>query len=200
MYRAVFLDRDGTLNHDDGYTSRADELRLYDHAAAGLRLLARQGFLLIVTTNQSGIARGYFREREMRAFHHHLSAVLRVEGVVLDAIYHCPYHPTTSVGRYRRDSTLRKPRPRMLLRAARQHGIDLSRSYAVGDKKSDVLAGQAAGCRTVLVQTGDAGRSEPDLAARPDHVARDLHAAAEWIGADAAARVQVRPTLLTATS
>ncbi len=141
------------------------------------------GFELLIITNQSGIARGYFDESEMHAFHAALVDVLRRGGVKIAGIYFCPFHPSVGTGPYRRESPLRKPRPGMLLQAAAEHQIDLAASFAIGDKKSDILAGQAAGCRTVLVQTGQAGRGEPHLSARPDFVATDLLDAAEQIRA-----------------
>jgi D-glycero-D-manno-heptose 1,7-bisphosphate phosphatase len=178
---AIFLDRDGTLTRDLGFVHRAADLRLLDNAVAGLRRMSAAGFRLFITTNQSGIARGYFSEADMHAFNAALRQQLRTEGVEIEAIYHCPFHPEGSVEIYRLDSPLRKPRPGMILEAAAEHGLDLPASFAIGDKKSDILAGQAAGCRTILVQTGAAGSGENDLQARPDHVASDLLAAAEWI-------------------
>ncbi len=179
--RAIFLDRDGTLTRDLGFVHRTDDLQLLDNAAAGLRRMAATGFRLFITTNQSGIARGYFGEADMHAFNSALRRQLRVEGVEIEAIYYCPFHPEGSVEIYRQDSPLRKPRPGMILRAAAEHRLDLQASFAIGDKKSDILAGQAAGCRTILVQTGAAGAGENELQAKPDVVAPDLLAAAEWI-------------------
>lgn len=174
----MFLDRDGTLNHDEGYTHDVGKLRLLEHVVEGLQLLSDLGLRLIITTNQSGIARGIFTERQMRSFNDHLIRTLGAHAVTIDGVYYCPYHPSSGVGRFRRESPLRKPRPGMLLQAAREHHIDLGSSFMVGDKKSDVMAGQAAGCTSILVLTGAAGLGEPDVDVRPDHVARDLlHAA-----------------------
>ncbi len=178
---AVFLDRDGTLNRDVGFTHRVEDLQLLDQAIAGLQRMAALGFRLFITTNQSGIARGYFSEVDMHAFNRALCQQLRAAGVVIEAIYYCPSHPTGSVEAYRFDSPLRKPRPGMILQAADEHSLDLSASFAIGDKKSDVLAGQAAGCRTILVRSGAAGQGEMHLSALPDFVAGDLLEAAEWI-------------------
>jgi D-glycero-D-manno-heptose 1,7-bisphosphate phosphatase len=141
------------------------------------------GFALVVATNQSGIARGYFSEEQMHAFHRLLQDELAQAGVRIEAFYHCPFHPEASVSEYRRDSPLRKPRPGMLLLAADELGLDLAASYAIGDKRSDVLAGQAAGCQAILVQTGKAGGGEPELAVLPELVAADLAVAADWISA-----------------
>ncbi len=178
---AVFLDRDGTLNRDVGFTHRVEDLQLLDQAVAGLQRIAVLGFRLFITTNQSGIARGYFSEADMHAFNRALCKQLRAVGVVIEAIYYCPFHSTGSVEAYRCDSPLRKPRPGMILQAADEHSLDLSASFAIGDKKSDILAGQAAGCRTILVRSGAAGQSEMHVTALPDFVAGDLLEAAEWI-------------------
>ncbi len=147
----------------------------------GLRQLVALGFRLVIVTNQSGIARGRFSLDDMRRFNDALCGRLADEGIEIAAIYHSPYHPTEGVGLYRRDSECRKPRPGMLLAAARDLALDLPASYAIGDKMSDVAAGRAAGCRTILVQTGQAGQGEPELSVRPDAVARDLAHAAELI-------------------
>ncbi len=191
---AVFLDRDGTLNRDVGFTHRVEDLQLLDQAVAGLQRMAALGFRLLITTNQAGIARRYFSEADMHAFNRALCQQLRAAGVVIDAIYYCPFHPTAGVDAYRCDSPQRKPRPGMILQAADENGLDLSASFAIGDKKSDILAGQAAGCRTILVQTGAAGQGEESLTARPDFVAANLLEAAEWI-----ARAQESATELPQT-
>jgi D-glycero-D-manno-heptose 1,7-bisphosphate phosphatase len=180
---AVFLDRDGTLNRDIGYAHRPQDLVLLDYVLPGLRKLQDMGFALVVVTNQSGIARGYFSEAQMHEFHAALRDELRRANIELTGIYHCPFHPALGPGDLRVDSPLRKPQPGMLLAAAADHDLDLSASFAIGDKRSDVLAGQRAGCRTILVQTGAAGRGEPELDATPDFVASHLLAAANWIAA-----------------
>ena len=179
--RAAFLDRDGTLNHDVGYTCQVEDLRLLDNVVEGLRLISEIGFRLIITTNQAGIARGYFTEQEMRAFNKHLVDILQSYSIIIDAMYYCPYHPTEGIGPFKRDSAFRKPQPGMLIQAAKDHDIDLRSSYVIGDKKSDILAGQAVGCITILVMTGAAGTGEPDLVAVPDYVAHDLLDAAPII-------------------
>lgn len=178
---AIFLDRDGTLNVDVGFTHRVDDLQLLPNVVAGLAQLRDLGFELIITTNQSGIARGYFSEAQMQAFNDALVARLRTAGITIAAVYYCPFHPTEGVGAYRVDSPLRKPRPGMILQAAADHDLDLARSFAIGDKSSDVLAGQAAGSRAILVRSGLGRQHEQSAAAQPDFVADDLLAAAEFI-------------------
>jgi D-glycero-D-manno-heptose 1,7-bisphosphate phosphatase len=193
--RAVFLDRDGTLVQRYHYPSRPEHLRLYDGIAAPLAALRRSGFLLVVVTNQSGIARGYFTEAELDRMHRSLRAELAAQGVELDAIYHCPHHPDGQVASLAVRCDCRKPAPGLPLRAARELRLDLARSWFVGDILDDVEAGARAGCRTVLVDLGTEPMPQSALR-RPDFVARDTpHAlaiilAAEGIGpaADAAYR------------
>ncbi len=177
--RAVFLDRDGTINRDVGYTHRESELEFLPNAVAGLARMAALGLKLLITTNQSGVARGYFPETDVYRFHEALLERLRAEGIKIDGVYFCPFHPTEGLGAYRRESPLRKPADGMLRRAAAEHSINLASSFAIGDRMSDVAAGQAAGCRTILVHTGNTG-AEP--ANTPPHfVARDLLDAARFI-------------------
>lgn len=151
---AVFLDRDGTLIEEVNYLSRVDQVRLIPGAAAAVRRLNDAGARVVVVTNQAGVARGYFPEDRVAEVHARLSAVLAEQGARVDAYYHCPHHATEGVGAYKLDCDCRKPRPGMLLTAARDLGLDLSRSWMVGDKVCDLKAGAAAGCRTVLVRTG----------------------------------------------
>jgi D-glycero-D-manno-heptose 1,7-bisphosphate phosphatase len=150
----VFLDRDGTVINDRGYLADPSGVELVDGAAPALRSLHDGGVLLVLVSNQSGIARGLIRREDHARVHARLEQVLSAEGVVLDAYYYCEHGPDD-------DCECRKPRPGMLRTAAREHGIDLAASFMVGDKRSDVAAGHAAGCTSVLFGT-DAG----DLAAR----------------------------------
>ncbi len=150
---AVFLDRDGTLVRDSGFVHRVEDLELLDGAVEGLRRMAALGLRLVIATNQSGVARGRFSEAQMQAFNDALCLRLAAEGIEILAVYACVFHPTEGLGRYRRDSPLRKPRPGMLLAAAAEHGLELAGSFTVGDRLSDVAAGRAAGCRTVLLRS-----------------------------------------------
>src|SRR2546421_6041549 len=173
---ALFLDRDGTLVHPRHYPSRPEDLRLYDGLGPYLRCLQESGFRLVVVTNQSGIARGYFTEANLRQMHEHLAAQLARIGVRLDAIYHCPHHPDGAIPALAVRCTCRKPQPGMVLRAAAALSLDPRHSWLVGDILDDVEAGNRAGCRTILVDLGS--EPPPERAVRrPDFVARDtLHA------------------------
>ena len=151
---AVFFDRDGTLIEDVGYLRTAAGLRMIDGAAAGVRQLNERGFLTFVISNQSGVARGYFTEQELIPIHERLEAELDAAGAHLDRIYYCPHHPTRGTPPYNVECTCRKPRTGMLEQAVKEFGVDLSRSYVIGDKVADVKVGHNAGTRTVLVLTG----------------------------------------------
>jgi D-glycero-D-manno-heptose 1,7-bisphosphate phosphatase len=179
---AVFLDRDGTLIEEVNYLSRAEQVQLIPGAADAVRRVNEAGARVVVVTNQAGVARGYFPEGRVAEVHAHLSAMLSEHGAKVDAFYHCPHHATEGVGEFRVDCDCRKPKPGMLLAAARDLGLDLSRSWMIGDKVCDLRAGAAVGCRTVLVRTGyGAGVTEPLTAGelRLAGVVADLPAAIE---------------------
>ncbi len=152
--RAVFLDRDGTINLDHGYVFRAAEFQLIPGVVESIRLLREAGYLIIVVTNQAGIARGLYGEKELHELHRHLDRELAGFGAAVDAYYYCPHHPEKGVEPYLRVCACRKPLPGMLVQAAEEYSLDLAASFLVGDKLSDIQAGLAAGCRSILVETG----------------------------------------------
>lgn len=170
--RALFLDRDGTLVYPRHYPSQPADLLLYPGIEADLRRLQEAGFLLVIITNQSGIARGYFSEADLRRMHGYLADELSRLSVRADAFYYCPHHPEGSIPALAINCECRKPRPGMLLRAAADLHIDLDRSWFVGDILDDVEAGNRAGCRTILVDLGTESPPSTDLR-RPSFVARD---------------------------
>jgi D-glycero-D-manno-heptose 1,7-bisphosphate phosphatase len=181
MKRAVFLDRDGTINVEREYLRRVEDFAFIEGSVKAIRRLREAGFLVIVVTNQSGVARGYFDLAEVEMLHQHLQEELRLLGTQVDAFYICPHHPEEGIGEFRRDCDCRKGSPGMLLQAAAEHNIDLRRSFMVGDKVADVEAGLAAGCRALLVLTGHGGKEITKLPAGSAQTAPDLAAAAEWI-------------------
>jgi D-glycero-D-manno-heptose 1,7-bisphosphate phosphatase len=154
LKRALFLDRDGTLVEPRHYPSRPEDLALARETGPWLRVFQRAGWALVVITNQSGIARGYFTEEDLGRMHDRLREMLRKWGVELDAIHYCPHHVDGIIPHFAVPCGCRKPEPGMLLAAASALGIDLPRSWMVGDILDDVAAGNRAGCRTVLVDLG----------------------------------------------
>lgn len=188
-HRALFLDRDGTLIHPTHYPSRAENLLLYEHIGPHLLALQNMGFLLIVITNQSGIARGYFTEADLQCMHEHLISKLAFLGVRLTAVYYCPHHPEGVIPELAKHCNCRKPQSGMLFQAANEFNLDLQLSWFVGDTLDDVEAGNHAGCFTVLVDL--ASEAAPTSVVRSPHfVARDtLHAlrliqVTEWLRSD----------------
>jgi D-glycero-D-manno-heptose 1,7-bisphosphate phosphatase len=182
---AVFIDRDGTLTEEVGYVNHPSRLRLLPRSAAAVRRLNEAGIAAVVATNQAGVARGYFSPEVMEATHERLIALLKDAGAHLDGLYVCPHHPTEGAPPFRADCECRKPKPGLLLGAARDLGLDLSESTMVGDKASDLLVAPAVGCRAVLVLTGyGLGEWEyrrSHFSRAPDHVAGDLLDAVEWV-------------------
>jgi D-glycero-D-manno-heptose 1,7-bisphosphate phosphatase len=188
---AVFMDRDGTLAHEVGYVNHISRFRLYPWAVDSVRLLNRAGLLAVVVTNQAGVARGYFPESLIAEVHAVMSAAMEAGGARLDGIYYCPHHPTAGEAPYRQDCDCRKPRPGLLRRAAKELGIDLARSWVVGDREADMALARSVGARAALVKTGY-GRGEllwhgPSWPRPPDVVAEHLLEAVERILADAEA-------------
>ncbi len=179
----VFLDRDGTLHEDVDYLRDPAQLQLFAGAADALVRLREAGFALIVVTNQSGIARGYLSEDDLGRIHAELERQLAAGGSHLDGIYFSPFHPSVGDPPYRRSSDCRKPEPGMLLRAAREHSLDLGASWIIGDTERDLEAGTRVGCRAVLVATGKgASEHERIREKRADYrFVPDLGAAAELI-------------------
>jgi D-glycero-D-manno-heptose 1,7-bisphosphate phosphatase len=151
---AIFLDRDGVIIEDTHYLASPDQVRLVPGSADAIAALNRAGWVVVVITNQSGVARGLFAPADVDAVHTHLSDLLAGYGARIEGFYYCPHYPSADVPAYRVDCACRKPKPGMLLRAADDLGLDLEQSWMVGDRESDLEAGAAAGTRTVLVRTG----------------------------------------------
>lgn len=184
MRRAVFIDRDGTFNVLGNYINKVEDLDLIPGSDKAVKLARDAGFLVIVVTNQAGVARGYYSEEDVAIFHQNIQDVLARFGTKIDAFYYCPYHPIHGKGKYLKDDECRKPKPGMLLQAAKEHGIDLENSYMIGDNIGDIQAGQAAGCRTIMVRTGYGNEHQFKLDELEEHVAavtEDLLSAVEWI-------------------
>ncbi len=185
MNRAVFLDRDGTVTEEVGYLDDLSKLRLIPGAGAAIRALNQAGLKVVLVTNQSGVARGYFPESLVHEAHTRLVQMLEGDGARLDGIYYCPHHPTAGNSTYTIPCDCRKPGTGLLEQAARDHAIDIRNSFVVGDKWSDIELAQRAGAVSILVRSGfghdDPGNERPNGLVDPDHVAPDITGAAKWI-------------------
>jgi D-glycero-D-manno-heptose 1,7-bisphosphate phosphatase len=181
--RAIFLDRDGTINEEAGYITAPGQFRLFGFAAEAVRLINQAGWRAIVVTNQSGVARGHFTEEFLRQIHELMEDSLRAQDARLDAIYSCVHHP--DFGHPPLRCFCRKPRPGLIERAAKDFDLDLGECFVVGDRYRDVETGHAAGASGVLVMTGF-GREEYEAGRgrwlrQPEFVAENLLEAVRWI-------------------
>ena len=181
--RAVFLDKDGTLIDDIAYNTDPRHITLCHGAGAALRLLARLDYRFFVVSNQDGVAHGCFTEAALEPVRHRLADLLFREQLGLDGFYYCPHHPEGKVAAYAVDCLCRKPMPGMLLKAAREHDIDLHASWMVGDILHAVEAGNRAGCRTVLFDSGNENEWRLGAHRLPTRVVTDIYAAAVVIAA-----------------
>lgn len=170
LFPAVFLDRDGVVCKEKSYITSVDQLEIYPFVEYAVKSIREAGFKIIIVTNQSAVARGMLKEEELLSIHRFLMEVIPV-----DALYYCPHYPPKGEEEspYHINCGCRKPKPGMIYTASDEHKIDLEKSYIVGDRASDIIAGQNAGVTTVLVQTGyGTGKLEQDV--QPDYVFKDL--------------------------
>jgi D-glycero-D-manno-heptose 1,7-bisphosphate phosphatase len=173
MKKAIFLDRDGTINEDVGYFCGMDRFRLIPGALDALKCLQKD-FDLFIVTNQSGVARKIFSEDELVAFNQEVEALLRKNDITIQKTYYCPHLPEDGC-------SCHKPSEYFLLKAAKEYPVDLSRSFVIGDHPHDIEMGKRVGARTIYLLTGHGMKHRQELTARPDCIADDIRHAAAWI-------------------
>lgn len=182
---AVFLDRDGTINEQMGYINHISRFILLPGAATAIRTLNEQNIPVVVVTNQSGLARGYFPPALLDAVHAQMEQELAAQDAHIDGLYICPHHPEAKEEQFRKVCTCRKPKTGLLEQAAAELKLDLKQSFMVGDRWSDLKCGNQVGATSVLVLTGygqgDLEYIGPEQEIQPDRVAQDLSDAVEWI-------------------
>ena len=185
MNKAVFLDRDGVITKEPPYYAhRIDQLELIPKSAEAIRLLNESGFKVIVVSNQSGVARGYYQEKDIEIYNEAMKKKLEEKNAYIDAIYYCPHYSEATIKEYRIDCECRKPKPGMLKRAEKDLDLDLKCSFLIGDKVSDIEAGYRAGCKTILVLTGqgnDELKKILKMNIKPDYISNDLYMAIQII-------------------
>lgn len=152
--KAIFLDRDGTINIDKHYMYKIEDFEFVDGAVEGLKILNEMGYILIVVTNQGGIGRGLFSEEDTEKLNNFMVEELYKKGIEIKKCYYCPHHPEKGLGKYKVDCSCRKPNPGMILQGAEEFDIDLENSYMIGDKFIDAQAGLNAGVKPIIVKTG----------------------------------------------
>lgn len=178
MRKAVFIDKDGTLIVDVPFNVNPDLIRLQDNIIEGLISIKELGYELIVISNQSGVAHGHFEESDLRKVEEKLQELLGKHNLSLDAFYYCPHHPEGTVKAYSVDCPSRKPNPGMILKAAKDREIDLTRSWMIGDILHDIEAGNRAGCRTILIDNGNETEWIMNDFNHPDFTVRTINDAA----------------------
>jgi D-glycero-D-manno-heptose 1,7-bisphosphate phosphatase len=181
MTKAVFIDKDGTLIPDIPYNIDPVLIRLKDEALPGLLKLQNDGFLIIIVSNQSGVARGYFNEQQLLPVENKIAQLLSDGGIQLNGFLYCPHHPEGTIKDFAINCECRKPKAGMLLQAASRWDIDLSRSWMLGDILNDVEAGNRAGSKTVLINTGGETEWQAGDYRKPDFIARNITQAADYI-------------------
>lgn len=182
---AVFIDRDGTINEQMGYINHLSRFRIFAGVPEAVKLLNENNYLVIVVTNQSGVARGYFPPELVDEIHSFMEASLKKEGAKIDAIFFCPHYPRGKVNKYAFECDCRKPNTGMIKKALEMFDIDLANSYMVGDHFTDLEFARNSNIKGIMVKTGY-GLGEvdyilPDFEYKPVHVADDLLAAVKWI-------------------
>ena len=181
MHKCIFLDRDGTINQEVGYLSNPKQVRILDGAAEGIRRWNENGFLVIIVSNQSGIARGYFSMETAKKINSIVVQKLKSKGARVDDVYLCPHHEEGILKKYAIRCTCRKPLPGMIWQARDRYQIDLNQSYMIGDKESDLAVARNAGCRGILVLTGYGGQEVHKITEKPFYIAKNLDDAAQMI-------------------
>ena len=165
---AVFLDRDGVLIEENSYIAFVENINIFPYTAECIRQIHKKGYYAIVITNQSGVARGLFTEEELREMNDYL---IKQTGV--DSVFYCPHHPEGIMEKYNMTCNCRKPGTGMFEAACMEFGIDMQRSYMIGDRADDIIAGQNAGIRTVLLESGY-GTARLEKSVTPDYILKDL--------------------------
>lgn len=174
--RAVFIDRDGTINKNTGYIDTPDRFEIYPGVAEGIKKLKKNGYKIIIITNQSGIARGFFTVEKLEKIHEKMKKILSDDDDIIDAIYYCPHHPDEKCD-------CRKPNTQLFEKAIKEHKIETGLSYMMGDRMLDVEAGSKVGLKTVLIpEKKEMVRIEMEESEiKPDHISKDFKLGVEWI-------------------
>lgn len=173
MSKVIFLDRDGTINKEVNYLYKTDEFEFIDGAIDAIKTFHKLGYKVIVITNQAGIARGYYEEKDVQTLHNYLDTLLERYNTFIDAYYYCPHHPEGTVEKYKGKCNCRKPEIGMIEKAKEDYNIDLTKSVIVGDKESDILTGKNVGIgKTILVKSGHTVDEEKTVA---DEIYDDLY-------------------------
>lgn len=185
MNKAVFLDRDGTINEEMGYINHLSRFKMFHFVPEAIKIFNTAGYKVIIVTNQSGVARGYFKEELVKEVNAALIKEVEKASARIDKIYYCPHHPVEGLGTYKKDCPCRKPNTGMIEKAAKEFEIDLSASYMIGDRYKDILFALKAGLKPIFVKTGyglgELAYQSSTWDKQPFYIAEDLFEAARFI-------------------
>jgi len=180
--KAVFLDRDGVINKDVGYLDDFKKFKLLPNVINAIKLLKKFNFKIVIITNQSGVARGYFSEEQLNKIHEKMLKIIEKKGGKIDEIYYCPHHPEFGNEKYKKKCSCRKPNIGLILKAKNELNIDLEQSFFIGDKITDIIAGNKAKCKTILISSKNEIISNNNLKdLKIDYIAKNLFSAVKWI-------------------
>ena len=184
MDKVIFLDRDGTINKEDGYITRVDQLHLYEGAVPALKLLNSMGYRIVVVSNQAGVAKALLTEQALREINSALLSMLKAQGVLIDALYYCPHHPDAVVPEYKKVCECRKPNTGMIRRAELELQVTARSAYMIGDKLTDIELAVNFGGKGILLMTGygsvEIKKLDPHKH-KPVYIAQDILDAVQWI-------------------
>ncbi|NHI92311.1 MAG: D-glycero-beta-D-manno-heptose 1,7-bisphosphate 7-phosphatase [Candidatus Lokiarchaeota archaeon] len=181
--KAIFLDRDGVINKDIEYLDDYNKFIFLPKVFDAIRLLNQNGYKVIIITNQSGVARGFFTEEKLNLIHEKMTEDIQKNNARIDSIYYCPHHPDFGSAQYKKDCECRKPKIGLILKAKKDFNIDLSHSFFVGDKITDIVTGVNARCKTILI-SDDSKKSKSEIETmnlKVDYITKDLFDAVTWI-------------------
>jgi len=179
--KAVFMDRDGTIIEDTGYIDSPERVKFLPGSIEAIKRLKDAGYKVVIISNQAGIARGLLTEDMLQTIDKYIHKKILSGGTHIDGSYYCPHHPEHGVYPYRQACECRKPHTGLVKKAAKEHDLDLSKSFMVGDHSSDIETAKRAGIKSVFVLTGHGPKEKENLKEKPDHFAADLMEAVKWI-------------------
>lgn len=181
MKKIVFLDRDGTLNKEVGYLHKKEDFEFIEHAEKAIKLLNENGYMIVVVTNQAGIAKGIYEEKDVLTIHEYIQKELKKSDAWIDEFCYCPYHKDGIIKKYKKDSIYRKPEIGFFEKIGNKVGIDKSKSWMIGDAESDIQAGINYGIKTILVSTGYGRYTYKTATCKFNYYVKDIYAAAKLI-------------------
>jgi len=174
LNKAVFIDRDGTLNFDSSFINKPEDFDFFPFVYESFKIFKQLGYKIIIISNQSGVGRGYITEKNLEEINKKIKSLLEQNKTIVDDIFYCYYYSESKIEKYKNNFKCRKPNPGMILEASKKHKIDLKTSFMIGDRESDIGVGKNSGCKTILVKTGDGKKTLKNMKLKPDYIYENL--------------------------